>query len=134
MGRFCSDICYAMEEMAGLQVLCADKTGTLTKNELEVQGPVIIDAKNKDDIIKSATLTVKEDNTGPIDKAILERIGDKKDLGDYGIMIQPVGWGLALSIWAYSIVWLFIINAIKVIFIKAAKKYIEKGEQIQSNR
>lgn len=75
----------AMEEMAGLQVLCADKTGTLTKNELEVQEPVIIDAENKNQIIQSAAFTVKEDNTDPIDKAILECLGDKKDLGDYEI-------------------------------------------------
>lgn len=34
----------AMEEMAGLHVLCADKTGTLTRNQLELQDAIEVQA------------------------------------------------------------------------------------------
>jgi H+-transporting ATPase len=70
----------AMEEMAGLEILCADKTGTLTKNELELQEPVLFEAENKDDIIMAAALTTQEDNSDPIDKAIRDALIDKKKL------------------------------------------------------
>ncbi|HYX10089.1 MAG TPA: plasma-membrane proton-efflux P-type ATPase, partial [Bacteroidales bacterium] len=73
----------AMEEMAGLEILCSDKTGTLTKNELELQEPVILNAENKEEVIIAAALTTEEDNSDPIDKAILEGLEDKEKLKDY---------------------------------------------------
>lgn len=75
----------AMEEMAGLEILCADKTGTLTKNELELQEPEMIDAKNADEIIIAAALTTEEDNSNPIDKAITDALKDRKKLENYTI-------------------------------------------------
>lgn len=33
----------AVEELAGMDVLCSDKTGTLTLNQLRVDEPVIVD-------------------------------------------------------------------------------------------
>jgi len=76
----------AMEEMAGLQILCADKTGTLTKNELTLKEPVPIDSDSKEEIVKLAALTTKEDHNDPIDKAILDTINREKDLKDYEIL------------------------------------------------
>ncbi len=75
----------AMEEMAGLEILCADKTGTLTKNELELQQPEIIDAESEEEIIIAAALTTEEDNSNPIDKAITDALEDKKKLKEYTI-------------------------------------------------
>ncbi|MFW6102038.1 MAG: plasma-membrane proton-efflux P-type ATPase [Chloroflexota bacterium] len=77
----------AMEEMAGLKVLCADKTGTLTKNELELQDPVLLNAKDKHALILAAALTVQRDGDieDPIDKAILEGLDDTKELDEYKI-------------------------------------------------
>jgi magnesium-transporting ATPase (P-type) len=62
----------SMEEMAGLSVLCADKTGTLTKNELELQDPVVLAARDKHDLIVTAALTVRreDDIEDPIDRAV----------------------------------------------------------------
>lgn len=75
----------AMEEMAGLEILCADKTGTLTKNELELQEPVLFEAENEDDIIMAAALTTQKNNSDPIDKAIRDAVDDKSKLNDYKI-------------------------------------------------
>ncbi|MFO7966357.1 MAG: plasma-membrane proton-efflux P-type ATPase [Archaeoglobaceae archaeon] len=74
----------AMEEMAGLEVLCADKTGTLTKNELELQDPVILSAEDMEDLIISAALTAR-DTEDPIDRAVLEALEDKEELESYEI-------------------------------------------------
>ena len=43
----------AIEEMAGMDILCSDKTGTLTKNELKLGSPVVFKASNDQDLILS---------------------------------------------------------------------------------
>ena len=40
----------AIEEMAGMDI-CADKTGTLTKNELKLGSPVIFKASSEQDLV-----------------------------------------------------------------------------------
>ena len=76
----------SMEEMAGLEVLCADKTGTLTKNELTLQEPVLVEAEDTKELLLTAALTCKrEHNEDPIDQAILEGIEDKSDLDAFEI-------------------------------------------------
>ncbi len=76
----------SMEEMAGLEVLCADKTGTLTLNELQLQDPVVMKARDKEDLIISAALTCKkEDTEDPIDKAVMEGLEDNSLLDQYEI-------------------------------------------------
>ncbi len=76
----------SMEEMAGLEVLCADKTGTLTLNQLQLEDPVVLKAKDKHDLIISAGLTCKrEDTEDPIDLAVLEGIKDKSELDKYSV-------------------------------------------------
>ncbi|KPV41054.1 metal ABC transporter ATPase [Thiohalorhabdus denitrificans] len=61
----------AMDEMAGLQVLCADKTGTLTKNQLALQEPVLIEGRDAREAVLAATLTTDREEPDPIDRAIL---------------------------------------------------------------
>lgn len=77
----------AMEEMAGLKVLCADKTGTLTKNELALQDPVLFTAKDKHDLILAAALTIERDGDieDPIDKAVLDDLDNPKELDRYNV-------------------------------------------------
>ncbi len=80
----------AMEEMAGLQVLCTDKTGTLTRNRLALQDPVPIEAGNKEEILRAAALTLEEDQEDPIDKAIGESIKDSGLLEGYEVIsLEP---------------------------------------------
>jgi len=76
----------SMEEMAGLEILCTDKTGTLTLNELQMQDPVLFEAEDKNELIVSAALACKRDNTeDPIDLAIVNGIEDKSILDEYRV-------------------------------------------------
>lgn len=75
----------SMEEMAGLEVLCADKTGTLTKNELELQNPVVFKAKDRHDLILSAALTTQKSSEDPIDQAILHCSEDLSEINQYSV-------------------------------------------------
>jgi H+-transporting ATPase len=62
----------AVEEMSGVDVLCADKTGTITKNELAIVDVApIADDVDRDEILLEAALTAERDGSDPIDQAIL---------------------------------------------------------------
>ena len=70
----------SVEEMAGVNILCSDKTGTLTKNQLTVSDPIPLNSKFKPpDVILYASLSSREEDKDPIDIAILESL-DKYDL------------------------------------------------------
>ncbi len=62
----------AIEELAGVDTLCVDKTGTLTKNQLTAADPVPIgegyDGKH---VILYAALASREEDKDPIDLAVL---------------------------------------------------------------
>jgi H+-transporting ATPase len=76
----------AMDEIAGLDVLCADKTGTLTKNELELQDPIVLAAEDERDLVLAAALTTRRDGEDPIDQAILGGLEDTSGLDDHEIV------------------------------------------------
>ncbi len=42
----------AVEELAGIDVICCDKTGTLTKNELSIDEPYCFDNFTPEDVSK----------------------------------------------------------------------------------
>jgi len=44
----------AIEELAGVDVLCSDKTGTLTQNSLSVQTPIPFGASHPEDVLLCA--------------------------------------------------------------------------------
>jgi H+-transporting ATPase len=62
----------AIEELAGADVLCSDKTGTLTKNELTVGPLVMVDAGGREDLIRAAVQASAVPATDPIDVAIAQ--------------------------------------------------------------
>lgn len=62
----------AIEEAAGMDVLCTDKTGTLTENRLAVTGLQRFDAAFDDDVLRFAALASDPATQDPIDLAILQ--------------------------------------------------------------
>jgi H+-transporting ATPase len=63
----------AIEEMAGVDVLCADKTGTLTKNDLSVAELVTFDKFTDSDLLMFTTLASRAEDKDHIDNAILAK-------------------------------------------------------------
>jgi len=61
----------SIEEMAGMNVLCTDKTGTLTKNELTLGSPEPASGVANDDLILAAALASRREAPDAIDAAIL---------------------------------------------------------------
>ncbi|MCB2192401.1 MAG: plasma-membrane proton-efflux P-type ATPase [Deltaproteobacteria bacterium] len=67
----------SIEEIAGIDILCSDKTGTLTKNQLTLGEPVVFAAADTQDLILAACLASKEENRDAIDDAVLGGLTDK---------------------------------------------------------
>lgn len=66
----------AVEEMSGVDVLCADKTGTITKNELAIADVAAIDGQTgREEVLRQAALTAERDGGDPIDQAIVATLG-----------------------------------------------------------
>jgi H+-transporting ATPase len=61
----------AIEEMAGVDILCSDKTGTITKNELTLADVVPFAGFTDKDVLLNASLACTEEGEDPIDMAIL---------------------------------------------------------------
>ncbi|HZD50146.1 MAG TPA: plasma-membrane proton-efflux P-type ATPase [Silvibacterium sp.] len=61
----------AIEEMAGVDILCSDKTGTLTKNQLTVGDPILFAARDPQDSILAAALASKIEDRDTIDTAVI---------------------------------------------------------------
>jgi H+-transporting ATPase len=63
----------SIEEMAGMNTLCSDKTGTLTKNELTLGDPQPAPEATCDDLLVAAVLASERDAPDAIDTAILAK-------------------------------------------------------------
>lgn len=61
----------AVEDAATMDVLCVDKTGTITMNRLAVTGVIAFGAASDDDVLSAAALASREANQDPIDLACL---------------------------------------------------------------
>jgi H+-transporting ATPase len=73
----------SIEEMAGIDVLCSDKTGTLTQNVLTLGEPAVFAAGDAQDVIVAAALACKEEDADAIDLAVLAGLADKDSLARY---------------------------------------------------
>ncbi len=62
----------AIEEMAGMDVLCSDKTGTITKNELTLADVEPFGGFSSDDVVLYGALSSRRENQDPIDDAIIK--------------------------------------------------------------
>jgi H+-transporting ATPase len=80
----------AIEELAGVDVLCADKTGTLTENKLTLGDPFSVNGIPAEQVILAAALASRSDNKDTIDLAVLGGVKDDKALKGYEIVhFQP---------------------------------------------
>jgi len=80
----------AVEEIAGIDVLCSDKTGTLTQSKLTAGEPFTLNNVKPEDVILMGALASRAEDQDPIDLAVLSGIKDAKLLKSYKIVhFQP---------------------------------------------
>ncbi len=75
----------AIEELAGVDILCADKTGTLTQNSLTLGDPFSVEGVTAPDVILAGALASRADNDDPIDLAVLGGLGETTALDGYKV-------------------------------------------------
>ncbi len=73
----------AIEELSSMDILCSDKTGTLTKNELTIKDIKLFDAKDNDEVLNTAYLTCESHSKDAIENAISANIKNKDMFKDY---------------------------------------------------
>ncbi len=64
----------SIEELAGMDTLCADKTGTITRNELTVAEVRAFKGFKESDVLVMGALASREEDQDPIDNAILAKV------------------------------------------------------------
>jgi H+-transporting ATPase len=80
----------AIEELAGVDVLCADKTGTLTQNKLTLGEPFCMKNITADQLILYGALASRADNNDTIDLAVLAGLKNQDALKAYqAVHFQP---------------------------------------------
>ena len=73
----------SIEEMASMEILCSDKTGTLTQNKLTLGEIELFAATDPQALLRYAALASREENRDAIDEAILQGLGDRAVLQGY---------------------------------------------------
>ncbi len=73
----------SIEEMAGMDILCSDKTGTLTQNKLTLGEPALFGAADAQELVLAGSLASKAENRDAIDNAVLNGLSDRNEFAAY---------------------------------------------------
>ncbi len=73
----------SIEEMASMDILCSDKTGTLTQNKLTLGKVEVFQADDEKAVLLAAALASKAEDQDAIDQAVLEGLQGKDVLAPY---------------------------------------------------
>ena len=76
----------AIEELAGVDVLCADKTGTLTQNKLALGDPLGVGGIPADQVILDGALASRAEDKDPIDLAVIAGVKNDQVLKGYQVV------------------------------------------------
>ncbi|GAB4542213.1 MAG: plasma-membrane proton-efflux P-type ATPase [Anaerolineae bacterium] len=75
----------SIEELAGVDVLCSDKTGTLTQNKLTLGDPFVVGDTSPELVVLSAALASRAEDEDPVDLAVLSGLKDDQQINGYMI-------------------------------------------------
>jgi H+-transporting ATPase len=80
----------SIEELAGMDILCSDKTGTLTQNQLTLGTPFTVEGTSAEQLILDAALASRAEDQDPIDLAVLSGLNRRQSTNDYEVThFQP---------------------------------------------
>ena len=81
----------ATEDAATMDVLCVDKTGTITMNQLAVTGVIPLEHATESDVLFAAALASQESNQDPIDLAFLAAAKERNVFAD-SAAVKPISF------------------------------------------